>query len=446
MIPASGKYRGQRVAILGLGQSGLAAARLAARLGADVTALDSGNSPAATSAAATLISEGIHSLTGPAALACPTRFDLAILSPAIDPSWPLARLVIDSGTRAISEIEFAIQQSSIPVIAITGTNGKTTTTALTAAALSAAGIRTLPCGNFGTALASIVLADTPLDVFTLEVSSFQLELIDSFHPHVAVWMNFAEDHLDRHPDLNAYYRAKARIFENLSPEDFAVVNAAESYPDFPARKITFSAWDQNADWSLADGTILRHGQPVLAMRDTRLRGRHNAENLMAAMAACHAWGIPIPSLADSLKSIPAPRHRCEPAGSINGVDFINDSKATNVHAMESALRGMDDKVVLIAGGKEKGLDYLPVTQLIAAKTTAVFTIGEIGPRLAALWGHAVPCTVCSSLDDAVRAALAAASQGQSVLFAPGTSSFDMFTGYDHRGDSFIQSVNQLITP
>lgn len=443
MLPASDHFAGKHVAVLGLGRSGLAAARLARRLGAAVTALDTGGSDSLSQQAELLAAEGVHCLLGDAALACTDHFDLAVLSPAIDPSWPLAQLVLRAATPAISEIEFAFRHTSVPCIAITGTNGKTTTTSLIAAALSAAGLRTVPCGNFGVAFAGLVLEDAPMDVYTLEVSSFQLELIETFRPRVSVWMNFAEDHLDRHPDMDAYYRAKARIFENQTAEDTAVINAIGTYPELKARRVTFSAWTDAADWTLRDGWICLHGEPVLAMQSTRLRGRHNAENLMAALAACHAWGLPLAELAEALRGIPAPRHRCEPAGTVNGVEFINDSKATNVHAMESALRGMESPVVLIAGGKEKGLDYRPLAPLVAEKATAIFTIGEIGPRLADLWQEAAPCTVCASLGEAVRGALAAAIPGQSVLFAPGTSSFDMFTGYDHRGDSFIQTVQQL---
>ena len=446
MIPASDILAGRHVAVLGLGRSGLASARLAARVGARVTVLDTGEGAALAANAAALAAEGIPVVLGGEALTCSERFDMGVLSPAIDPSWPLAQLLIGAGTPAISEIEFAWRHTTVPCIAITGTNGKTTTTSLIAAALTAAGLRTVPCGNYGTALAEIVLRGEPMDVLTVEVSSFQLELIDTFRPRIAVWMNFAEDHLDRHPDMAAYYAAKARIFENQTPEDTAVINAVGDYPEIRARRVTFSAWESSADWTLRDGWILCGGEPFVEMRATRLRGRHNAENLMAAAAACHAWGVPLEALASSLSSLSAPRHRCEPAGTVRGVEFINDSKATNVHAMESALRGMEGRVVLVAGGKEKGLDYGPVTALVAEKASAVFTIGEIGPRLAAQWGAVVPCTVCASLEEAVRGALDAAVPGQSVLFAPGTSSFDMFTGYDHRGDCFIQTVHQLTRP
>lgn len=441
MLPASAKYAGQTHAILGMGTSGMAAARLAGHLGATVVLLDDGDPAKTAAAAGRAAAEGFAVVTGPEALTCGRSFDLAILSPGIDPSWPLAQSVSSQGVPCLSEIEFAFQQTEVPVIAITGTNGKTTTTGLTAHLLEACGRRTVPCGNYGTALAEVVLAGEPLDVLTVEVSSFQLELIQHFRPRVAVWMNFAADHLDRHPSLEAYHRAKLRIFERQTPSDTAVVNGAGTYPPLAARNVTFSAWMEDTGWTFDNGYICCRKRPVLALADTKLRGRHNAENIMAALAAVTAFGVPLDEATAHVASFVPPRHRCEVVATVHGREFLNDSKATNIHAMESALRGQDRPVVLIAGGKEKGLDYGPVLPLIREKTTDVFTIGEIGPALAVTWPGAV---FCQDLEEAVRRAYAAAAPGQSVLFAPGTSSFDRFTGYGHRGDVFCQIVHQLL--
>ena len=441
MLPASSKYAGQHHAILGMGASGMAAARLARRLGAEVTLLDDGDPGKIETAAPRARAEGFTILTGPDALTCGTAFALAILSPGIDPSWPLAQSVLRRGVPSVSEIEFAFQQTTVPVIAVTGTNGKTTTTGLIAHLLAACGQRTVPCGNYGPAFSEVVLAQEPLDVLTIEVSSFQLELIDRFHPRVAVWMNFAPDHLDRHPSLEAYHLAKLRIFERQTASDTAVINHAETFPPLAARPVTFSAWLPDAMWSFREGAICYLDRSVIALADTKLRGRHNAENIMAALAAVTAWGLPLEQAAAHVASFIPPRHRCEVVATLEGREFLNDSKATNIHAMESALRGQDRPVVLIAGGKDKGLDYAPVFPLIREKTTHVFTIGEIGPVLALIWPGAVPC---QDLEDAVRRAFAASVAGQSILFAPGTSSFDMFTGYGHRGDVFCQIVHQLL--
>ena len=443
MIAASQKYAGRHLAVLGLGKSGVAAARLAQRLGGTVTVLDSGNAEALHWSAAELKSDGINCIIGDAALAYEASFDLAVLSPGIDPAWKIAANLTSRGVRAIGEVEFAVQNTALPYIAITGTNGKTTTTELTAAILNGAGVKSLACGNIGLALSSVVLEAMPADVLTVEVSSFQLELIETFHPRVAVWMNFAPDHLDRHPSLEAYRAAKLRIFEKQTADDTAVLNGAEEYPALNAKRVTFSAWSGGTDFAYKDGGIFHRGEHLVDLAQTNLRGLHNAENIMAASSACHAWGVPFSAMQDTLRSYKPPRHRCELAGVVDGREFINDSKATNVHAMESALRGMTSKVVLIAGGKDKHLDYAPVKPLIRRQTTHVFTIGEIGQTLAECWREDSDCHACASLEEAVRGAHAAAQPGQVVLFAPGTSSFDMFTGYDHRGNAFTQLVQQL---
>jgi UDP-N-acetylmuramoylalanine--D-glutamate ligase len=291
----------------------------------------------------------------------------------------------------------------------------------------------------------VVLDAVPAEVLTVEVSSFQLELIATFHPRVAVWMNFAPDHLDRHPSLEAYRAAKLRVFENQTAEDTAVLNGAEEYPALAARRVTFSAYQDGGDFSIRDGAILHHGEKVADLAQTNLRGLHNAENIMAAMGAAHAMGVPFAAMQETLRAYKPPRHRCELAGVVDGREFVNDSKATNIHAMESALRGMTSPVVLIAGGKDKHLDYTPLRPLIRRQTTHVFTIGEIGEALARCWSADSECRACGSLEEAVRAARDAARPGQTVLFAPGTSSFDMFTGYDHRGHVFTQLVQQLTT-
>lgn len=440
---SSMKHHGKRIAILGAGASGVAAARLAAAGGAAwVGVYDSGDPAKLAPAIEGLRAQGIEAVAGEGALRAPEGLDLdlVVVSPGIDTRWPIARAFQAGGAPLIGEIEFAWRHCACPVVAITGTNGKTTTTELTALFLGAGGLRTVAAGNYGLAFSEVMLGGAAYDVIALEVSSFQLETIESFRPRVAVWMNFAPDHMDRYETVDEYLQAKLRIFENQGPDDDAVLNAAEIPEGVGARRVTFSAFGTPADFDLDDGWIRFRGEPVVDFRSTRLRGRHNAENVMAAMAAAHCLGVPFGPMAAAVADYAPPRHRCEWVGEIEGRPFINDSKATNLHALASSLRGQEAPVVLIAGGKNKGLDYGEMRGSLKGSVTHVVCLGEIAEDIAAAWGDEVPCERAGSLEEAVRLAARAAAPGQTVLFSPGTSSFDMFTGYAQRGDAFRDLV------
>lgn len=440
-------HSGQHIAILGLGASGGGAARLARQGGARVTVLDSGAAAVLAPAAGKLEAEGVTVVAEAAGVPAGAHFDLAVISPGVDPAGRLAGAVAAAGVPVVGEIEFAWCHQDRPVVAVTGTNGKSTTTELVARLLNAGGIRTLPAGNHGRAFSDVVWAGDAVDVHTLEVSSFQLETIRTFRPRVGVWMNFAPDHLDRHPSLEAYFEAKARIFENFGPGDTAVVKLEDRRPvTLPAQTVTFSAHATGADYGLDGRWITHRGERVVDFAATRLRGRHNAENLMAALAVGRAFGIGWEVLAAAAAGYEAPRHRCELVAVVGGREFINDSKATNLHALESCLRALPDPVVLIAGGKDKGLDFAPLRELVGRMTTRVLAIGQLRAHLAEAWGGVVPVEACGSLEEAVERGLAVSRPGQVVLLSPGTSSFDMFQGYEDRGESFVRAVRRLHPP
>ena len=292
------KYAGQHIAVLGLGASGRGAARLARKLGADVTLFDAGAGPGLESAAAELRAEGIHVELGATAIPPGKRFDLCVLSPGIDPHSPMPQSFA-CACPLIGEIEFGFRNAGRPVVAVTGTNGKSTTTELAARVLNAGGFRTMPSGNHGRAFADVLWSGEPVDVHTLEVSSFQLETIVEFRPSVAVWLNFAPDHLDRHPGVEAYYSAKTRIFENQTAADWAIVKLEDRRPpNLAARCVTFSAFAGGGDYSFDGGHIVFRDERVLDFSQTRLRGRHNVENLMAALALGRTFEIPWPVLAE----------------------------------------------------------------------------------------------------------------------------------------------------
>jgi UDP-N-acetylmuramoylalanine--D-glutamate ligase len=441
-------YKNKKIAVLGLGSSGEAAALLLAEEGAMITILDSADLKRLRSKIEKLKPLGISVLAGHEADTDPRHYDRGILSPGIDPAVPLVQNFLRKRIEMIGELELSWELCKCPVVAISGTNGKTTTTELVARMLNECEIRTLAAGNIGPAFASVVKKSGQLDVMTLEVSSFQLEEIRSFRPHIAVWLNFTPDHLDRYPDIESYRRAKLRLFEFQTAGDFAVIKL-EDIPSIVdpatvrARILTFSAFTQGGDFDLRDGVIHFRGEPVLAMSEAKLRGLHNAENLMAALAVGYLSGVGFDRMVAPLVSYNPQPHRCELVGSVGGVDYVNDSKATNLDALEKALLSEARPVVLIAGGKDKGFEFGSITDLIARKVRHAVLIGEMSGRIAALWESRLPCERADSLADAVRRARGHARHGDVVLFSPGTSSFDMFKNYADRGDQFRNLVQSL---
>src|ERR1043166_9599523 len=272
-------YRNQNIAVLGAGLSGSAAALLLRSEGAEVTVLDSAEEKnLLKSTLDNLRAQGVRVICGAAADDDSSVYQMAVLSPGIDPASSLARNFFSRGIEIISELELGWRFCESPVIAVTGTNGKTTTTELLAQMLNACGQRTIACGNIGKPLSEVAREKQPFDVLTVEVSSFQLEAICTFHPSISLWLNFAPDHLDRYRSVADYRAAKLRIFENQTDADIAIVNAIEKIPEIRARKITFSAYSDQADFQLSDGAIVYENQAVLRLSETKLRGLHNIEN------------------------------------------------------------------------------------------------------------------------------------------------------------------------
>ncbi len=279
---------------------------------------------------------------------------------------------------------------------------------------------------------------------TLELSSFQLETVRDFRAEIAVWLNFAPDHLDRYRSMEEYRVAKLRIFENQTAEDWAVVNFRDPLPALVAQPLTFSAYAAGGDFAFHDGVIHFHGEPVLALSETQLRGAHNAENLMAALGVGVARGLSFTQMRPPLCAYQALPHRCESVRTLGGVEWINDSKGTNPDSVEKALLSETRPVVLIAGGKDKGFEYHSLTELVAEKCRAAVLLGEMADRIERLWSPRLPChNVGRSLEAAVAAAAREARAGDAVLFSPGTSSFDMFRHYADRGNQFRALVLAL---
>jgi UDP-N-acetylmuramoylalanine--D-glutamate ligase len=438
------RYKNQNIAVLGAGLSGSAAALLLRSEGAQVTVLDSADEKTLLkSTLDNLRAQGVRVTCGPAADEDSSPFQMAVLSPGIDPTSRLARNFFSRGIDIIGELELGWQFCRIPVIAVTGTNGKTTTTELLAQTLNTCGQRTIACGNIGKPLTEVSREKQPFDVLTVEVSSFQLETVRTFRPTISIWLNFAPDHLDRYRSVAEYRAAKLRIFENQTDADVAIVNAVEKIPGIRPRTITFSAYVDQADFHVSEGAIVYQNEPVLRLPDTKLRGLHNIENLMATLAAGMARGLSFREMVPPLCAYEPQPHRCEFVREISGVAYVNDSKATNLDAVDKALRAQSKSVILIAGGKDKGFTFDPLRPLVKEKVRLTILIGEVAESIRQSWDGAVKSEMANSLADAVERAHGAAKPGEVVLFSPGTSSFDMFKSYADRGDQFRALVRAL---
>jgi UDP-N-acetylmuramoylalanine--D-glutamate ligase len=445
----------KRALVIGLGASGQAAARLLRVRGATVTALDQATSASLQEQADSLTSLGVQVELRATTLP-PHPFDLAVISPGVPVNSPLGLAVQERNIPLIGELELGYQQSLCLNIAISGTNGKTTTTELVARMLNQANRKTVAAGNIGLPLCAVADQTRELDFLTLEVSSFQLETTRFFRPAVAVLMNITPDHLDRYSGFADYVRTKARLFLNQQPFDWAIVQS-EALAQLrslgvavPSKLITFSANNRRADLYLDRGLLLSRLPDwtglLMNMDQGQLRGPHNAENLMAALAVGRVLKLPLDQTVEALCSYPPAAHRCEFVDEVDGIQYINDSKATNVDAVAKALltvrgaNGTEPNVWLIAGGKDKGFEYHDIGPLLARRVKHAFLLGETRERIRAAWSLFTPCSLVDSLSEAVVKASEAAAPGDVVLLSPACSSFDMFQNYQHRGEVFRQAV------
>ena len=435
---------GKQVVVLGLGISGMESAKLLQDKGAHVTVRDNAsNNATVNQRAETLRQRGISVELG-ATVPTTDRFDFCVLSPGISPNAPIVQRLRQAGLPMFGELEVAYRFCQCPIVAITGTNGKTTTTELVDAVLAAGGKRTKASGNIGTAFSAAVRDSANLDVMVVEVSSFQLENIVEFRPRVSVHLNLTPDHLDRYKTMEEYEAAKWQIFRNQTADDYAIVNTNLRLPEMEARKVTLSATGSSADYQLIDGWLVAHGEQVLEQSRTNLIGPHNAENMLAALAVADLYKVPREAANAAFCAYKPLPHRLEKVAEIDGVTFLNDSKATNIDALEKALRAMRSPVVLLAGGKDKGLDFDGLRPLLREKVKTVVLIGQMTEKLFAAWHSAVPCVRATTLADAIEQTQKFAKTGDVVLFSPGCSSYDMFKDFEDRGDQFRALVQAKI--
>jgi UDP-N-acetylmuramoylalanine--D-glutamate ligase len=441
---------GRRVVVVGAARSGIAAAELLARRGAHVTLSEM---RATFEGAARLQAAGVQLETGGHGAETFAAADLIVASPGV----PLQQDVFDAarrrGVEIIGELELASRWLRGPVIAITGTKGKSTTTTLIGRMLTAAGKKAVVGGNIGVPLSAQVDGSTPDTIHVVETSSFQLETTTTFHPWIAVWLNFAADHLDRHPDVESYASAKARVFAHQTGDDWAVVNADDSTvmaraAGTAARRVEFALSGAIADGFVVDGDwIVRRTATatdrLLPLSAVELTGRHMLNNVLAAAAATSLAGTPASAMTEALRGFHGLPHVMEPVASIGGVRFVNDSKATNVEAARRSIEGFAHGVVAIVGGRYKGGDFGELREPLATRGRAVIAIGEAAPLVRQAIVGTVPVLEAASMREAVERGYEAARPEGVVLLAPACSSFDWFRDYAERGDRFKAEVARL---
>ena len=447
------ELRGKRVLVVGLGKSGVASALFLKLRGARVTVSDTKTEDELRAEIPILLDHGITVETGEHGERTFHGQDLIVVSPGVSvDALPIVQ-ARTSGEPIIGEIELAAQFLPGRIVAITGSNGKTTTTTLTGEILTAGGLPTLVGGNIGTPAISLVERAKPDHIIVLEVSSFQLETIQTFRPKMAVILNITPDHLDRHRTFAAYAGAKARIFENQQADDFAVLNADDPNCVALAEGIRAHICWISRKKEVQQGASVQDGRigfrdaggkrEIMLVSEIPLKGAHNLENVLAAICAGALMGVKPEHIRRAVQQFKAVEHRLEYVATIRGVDYYNDSKATNVDATIKALESFPANIHLILGGKDKGSDYTVLNDLLRERVKRVYTIGAAAEKIESHIKGAAEIVPAETLDDAVRRAAAVAQAGDVVLLAPACASFDQFDNYEHRGRVFKEVVHTL---
>ena len=445
------ELRNKQILVVGLAKTGVACARFLASKGALVTVSDMRSKEALADPMAELAAVPITWELERHDEATFLASDLIVVSPGVPMDLPQLVAAHKAGREIVSEIELASRFINAPLVAITGTNGKTTTTTLTGEIFRNNGYRTFVGGNIGNPLIELVESDEVVDRVVAEISSFQLEWINSFRPTVAALLNLSEDHLDRYASYQDYIHAKLRIFENQTAEDFAVINRDDPLVWQYAQTLTAQVFPFSRKLELDEGIF--HNNDVICFRHNgheeyfptaaiRLQGVHNLENIMAALACSLLLGCRPDKTLETVHCFEALHHRMEFVRRINGVNYYEDSKATNVGSVEKALESFE-VITLIAGGKDKGGSYAPLVPLIKERVQHLILIGEAAGRMQAELGHLTDTRQATTLEEAVHLAASITATGGTVLMSPACSSFDMFRDYEERAQRFVAAVKGL---
>ena len=446
------ELKGKKVLVVGLGKSGLAAALFLRAKGAQVTVSDMRSAAALAKEIPALLEHGISVESGGHGLLTFRRQDLIVVSPGVPLDTPEIVQVKAFSLPVIGELELAANFLKGPILAITGSNGKTTTTALTGEILKAAAIPTQVGGNIGVPVVDLIAKSTTDTWSVLEVSSFQLESTDIFHPRIAVILNITPDHLDRHGTFENYALAKERITSAQTSADFLVLNADNARAADAAQRSAAQVYLFSREHEVDQGAFIQNGEvvfrpaankapePVLPVSSIPLVGSHNVENVLAAVCAARLAGASAVAIRKAVESFKAVEHRLEYVATDNGVEYYNDSKATNVDAAAKAIASFPECIHLILGGKDKNSNYADLSDLLRKRVKAVYTIGSAAAKIESQLRGIVSIVPCETLDKAVEAARNAAHPGDVVLLSPACSSFDQFENYEHRGQTFKRLV------
>lgn len=454
---ATMELKGKRVLVVGLGKSGLAAALFLREQGARVTVSDTRSSVALAGEIPALLDAGIMVEAGGHGLLTFRRQDLIVVSPGVPLDTPEVKQVIAFGLPVIGELELASRYLHGQVVAITGSNGKTTTTTLVGKIFADAGQVTQVGGNIGLPVIELIEKSTIETVNVLEVSSFQLETVVDFHPQIAAILNLTPDHLDRHGNFEHYAGAKEKIFARQTADDALVLNGDDRRVQLCAGRTKSRVFWFSTTKIVKQGAFLREGvvafvakeggvtEPIMPVAEIKLKGTHNVENVLAAVCIARVAGIPAESIRASVASFTAVEHRLEFVADMHGVAYYNDSKATNVDATMKAVASFPRGVHLILGGKDKDSDYSLLAPLLRERISVVYTIGSAAEKIERQLEGVVKIVRAGTLEIAVNAAAEASQQGDTVLLAPACSSFDQFENYEHRGRIFRELVHGLAT-
>jgi UDP-N-acetylmuramoylalanine--D-glutamate ligase len=446
------EVKGKRVLVVGLGKSGVASALFLESRGARVTVSDAKSEEQLRSEIPALLDRGITVETGKHGERTFRDQDLIVVSPGVPGDVSALQHARRLGIPVIGEIELTARFLQGNIVAITGSNGKTTTTTLTGEIIASGGRKTLVGGNIGTPAITFVEHSSADTWVVLEISSFQLESIETFRPHISAILNITPDHLDRHGSMENYIAAKKRIFENQAASDYAVLNADNEITRGLAEGLKPQVLWFSRQHSVERGAFVVGGTVVyrdgveveiMPVSEIALKGSHNVENVLAAVAIGMAAGVEPAAIRRAVKDFHAVEHRLEYVATLRGVQYYNDSKATNVDATIKALQSFPANIHLIMGGKDKGSDYGELRELIAERVKRVYTIGAAAAKIESQIGSAVPVTSAQTLESAVRKAADLAVGGDIVLLAPACASFDQFPSYEHRGRVFKELVQSL---